>query len=205
MAAGRVKLPRSFYRQEDVVQASRNLIGKVICTHIENRFTSGMITETEAYCGRNDKACHANDGLRTRRTEVMYGPPGHAYVYLCYGIHHLFNIVTNREGLADAVLIRSIQPADGEPFILSRRDRETLKPDVSNGPGKLTQALGITTTEDGIDLLGNRIWIEDRGHSIPEIQIVASTRIGIDYAGSHAKRRWRFYLQNSPWVSRKQI
>lgn len=197
------KLSRSFYRQQNVVQISRGLIGKVICTHIQNQLTAGMITETEAYCGRNDKACHANNGLRTGRTEVMYGPPGHAYIYLCYGIHHLFNVVTNREGLADAVLVRSIQPVEGESFILGRRGMKELKPIVSNGPGKLTQALGITTFDDGTDLMGNRIWIEDRGHPILDSQIIASTRIGVEYAGDHAKRPWRFYLKNSTWISKR--
>lgn len=199
----RLKLPRKFYQQEDVVQVSRSLLGKVICTHMENRLTAGMITETEAYCGRNDKACHANNGLRTSRTEVMYGPPGHAYVYLCYGIHHLFNVVTNLDGVADAVLIRSIHPLEGEPYILARRGRETLNPVISNGPGKLTQALGITTDDDGADLLGDRIWIEDRGYSIPGSRIAVSARIGVEYAGDHALRPWRFYLKDSAWISRK--
>lgn len=195
------KLSRRFYEKDDVVSISRQLLGKILCTEFDGVLTSGLITETEAYCGRNDKACHANNGLRTARTETMYGRGGTAYVYLCYGIHHLFNVVTNRSGIADAVLIRSVQPLNGSSMILNRRNRDRLKPDVSNGPGKLTMALGITTDYDGADLRGNRIWIEDRGISYSAIQISSSPRIGVDYAGKDAKKPWRFFVKDSEWVS----
>lgn len=195
-------LPKQFYEPDDVVAISRQLLGKVLCTNIRGQISAGMITETEAYCGRNDKACHANDGLRTARTETMYGPGGRAYVYLCYGIHHLFNVVTNREGLADAVLIRSVRPVEGHSLMLERRNRNELTPVVSNGPGKLTQALGITTGDDGANLLGERIWIEDRGYRVAGADIIASPRIGIGYAGDHALRLWRFHLKDTPWVSK---
>lgn len=118
------KLPRNFYLKDDVVALSKALLGKVLCTQIEEEpLTSGIIVETEAYCGRNDKACHANNGLRTGRTEVMYQPGGLAYIYLCYGIHHLFNVVTNVKDKADAILIRAIEPVDGKETILYRRKR----------------------------------------------------------------------------------
>lgn len=107
------KLERSFYEQDDVVGISKALVGKVLCTNIENIYTAGMIVETEAYNGRKDRACHAYPDVRTKRTATLYGNPGVAYVYLCYGIHHLFNIVTNEEGLADAVLVRAVQPLEG--------------------------------------------------------------------------------------------
>ncbi|MEX2602356.1 MAG: DNA-3-methyladenine glycosylase [Balneolaceae bacterium] len=188
------KLPRSFYEAPNVVDISRKLIGKILCTRIGGVMTSGVITETEAYCGRDDKACHANDGLRTPRTEVMYEEPGHAYVYLCYGIHHLFNVVTNRKGLADAVLIRAVRPLDGTAQILKRRQHETLTRTVSDGPGKLTQALGIRTAHTGTDLLGERIWIEDRGLECSDNRIQTGPRIGVEYAGEDAKRPWRFYI-----------
>ncbi|MEX2367866.1 MAG: DNA-3-methyladenine glycosylase [Balneolaceae bacterium] len=197
-----MKLEKDFYERPDVVQISRDLIGKILCTRMEGRFTSAMITETEAYCGRNDRACHANDELRTARTEVMYGPGGVAYVYLCYGIHHLFNVVTNREGLADAVLIRAVKPVEGNGIILDRRGRDTITPQISNGPGKLSQALGIQTLHSGTPLRGKLIWIEDRQVHISANQIESGPRIGIEYAGDHAKRPWRFYLKNSKWVSR---
>jgi DNA-3-methyladenine glycosylase len=199
------KLPRNFYLQDDVVEISRALLGKLLCTQIENQpLTSGIIVETEAYCGRNDKACHANNGLRTERTEVMYQHGGAAYIYLCYGIHHLFNVVTNAQDKADAVLIRAIEPADGEATILSRRKKERLHPDVAAGPGRLTQALGITTDLSGTDLTGSTIWIEDRNITPTESEMQCTPRIGVDYAGNHAQRNWRFYLKDSEWVSQKK-
>jgi len=202
MIQGGEKLKRSFYEREDVVQISRELIGKVLCTRINDNFTSAMITETEAYCGRNDQACHANDGLRTERTEVMYGRGGVAYIYLCYGIHYLFNVVTNREGLADAVLIRAVKPLEGTDIILKRRNHNTITSGLTDGPGKLTQALGILTAHSGTDLRKNLIWIEDQQISISDHHIGSGPRIGVDYAGEHAKRLWRFFLKNSVWISR---
>lgn len=186
-------LNREFYRRPDVVEISRDLIGKVLCTFFDGVLTSGMITETEAYCGRNDRACHANDGTRTARTEIMYGEPGRSYVYLCYGIHHLFNVVTNEKELADAVLIRGIQPLDGVSVMKERRGFESTK-NLCNGPGKLTQALGIHTSMSGCSLMEPPVWIEDRQLSIDVDQIKTSPRIGVDYAGDHALREWRFIL-----------
>lgn len=173
-----------------MVDAAQKLIGKRLCTHFDNRFTAGIITETEAYCGRNDRACHANNGLRTERTEVMYGLPGHAYIYLCYGIHHLFNVVTNREGLADAVLIRSVVPAEGVTTIKERRKNRPVK-ELTNGPGKLSQALGLHTSLSGTSLYSSPVWIEETNMTISEIE--SSQRIGVDYAGEDAKRPWRFF------------
>jgi DNA-3-methyladenine glycosylase len=196
------KLCLNFYRRGDVVQISKDLIGKVLCTQLDNQpVTAGIIVETEAYCGRNDKACHANDGLRTDRTEIMYHSGGVAYIYLCYGIHHLFNVVTNVQDNADAVLVRAIQPLEGIEYMLDRRKHESLDPKLSAGPGRLTQALGITTSQSRINFQGDTIWIEDREISFDEKEVVASPRIGVDYAGDHARRPWRFYLQGNKWVS----
>jgi len=186
-------LPESFFANSDVVKAAKQLLGKVLCTKFDGKLTSGIITETEAYCGRNDKACHANNGLRTKRTEVMYGPPGTAYIYLCYGIHHLFNVVTNREGLADAVLIRGLKPADGIETMKQRRGIGDLK-NLTNGPGKLSQALQISTSFTGHDLKSKPIWIEDRNVEINSKQIKTTPRIGVDYAGEDAKKPWRFLI-----------
>ncbi len=196
------KLPRSFYERDDVVQISRELIGKVLCTRFGNTLTSGIITETEAYNGRTDRACHAYPDVRTDRTETLYGPPGKAYIYLCYGIHHLFNVVTNREGLADAILIRALNPLDGIEKMLKRRRKEKIGPMLTNGPGKLSQALGIKTSYDQTDLAGYKIWIEDRGVKIHSGDIASSPRIGVDYAGEHANLPWRFTLKNSKWISK---
>ena len=186
-------LPLEFYANPDVVDAAQKLLGKVLCSRINGVFTAGIISETEAYCGRNDKACHANNGKRTERTEVMFGKPGHAYIYLCYGIHHLFNVVTNREGLADAVLIRSIIPVEGLEHINERRAVKNHT-NLTNGPGKLTQALGITTDLNTTSLLQPPVWIEDRGIEFSESHIIPSRRIGVEYAGDHADRLWRFEI-----------
>lgn len=184
-------LPTSFYENPNVVEVAKSLLGKVLCTSFDGVLTSGIIKETEAYCGRDDKACHANNGLRTDRTEVMYGPPGHAYIYLCYGIHHLFNVVTNREGLADAVLIRGIEPLDGINQIKERRGNVGQK-NLTNGPGKLSMALRIHTDMSGVSLIEPPIWIENRSIKVLEEDINATPRIGVDYAGEDAKRDWRF-------------
>lgn len=198
------KLPLSFYQQSNVVQIARQLVGKVLCTCIDGRtLTSGIITETEAYCGRGDKACHANDGTRTDRTETMYQAGGIAYVYLCYGIHHLFNVVTNVQDKADAILIRSIKPLDGKDMMLERRELDQITPSLTAGPGRLTQALGITTDFDATSLAGNTIWIEDHNNNFSESALVADTRIGVDYAGEDANLPWRFYPKESRWVSQK--
>lgn len=197
------KLPLSFYRRSDVVTIAKDLVGKVLCSQIGDTFTSGIIIETEAYCGRGDKACHANEGTRTQRTETMYQAGGIAYIYLCYGIHHLFNVVTNVEDKADAVLIRAIQPLDGKDVMLARRNTHNITPALTAGPGRLTQALGITTDWDGTALTKNRIWIEDRATGLSESPLVETQRVGVDYAGEDAKLSWRFYPEENKWISQK--
>ncbi len=195
------KIPLSFFRQGDVLRISRELIGKVLCTNIDNSLAAGIITETEAYSGTDDRASHAYGGRRTNRTETMYQPGGIAYVYLCYGIHHLFNVVTNKKGKADAVLIRAIKPIEGIETMLERRNFDTLKPALTAGPGRLTQALGITTDYDAQSLNKNIIWIENRNKNIQPEQMKSGPRIGVDYAGEDAELPWRFFLSESPWVS----
>lgn len=197
------KLPHSFYQQEDVVHIARQLVGKVLCTQFEGTLTSGVITETEAYCGRNDKACHAHAGTRTERTETMYQGGGIAYIYLCYGIHHLFNIVTNVQEQADAVLVRAIKPLEGKDTMLLRRESQQVTPTLTAGPGRLTEALGIKRDYDRSSLLGDNIWIEDRGSQFSGDALVATQRVGIDYAEEDAELPWRFYPKGSKWVSKK--
>lgn len=198
------KLPLSFYRQQDVVSVAKQLIGKVLCTQIgDSPLTSGIITETEAYCGRGDKASHANNGTRTQRTETMYQAGGIAYIYLCYGIHHLLNIVTNDAEKADAVLIRAIAPLDGKQTMQNRRKAEKTTPALTAGPGRLTQALGITTELDGTNLNKNTIWIEDRNYSFSDDTLKATKRVGVAYAGQDAELPWRFYPNETKWVSEK--
>lgn len=195
------KLNRSFYERDDVVLIAKELLGKVLCTQLDGVKTSGIIVETEAYNGRTDKACHSHIHGRTERTKIMFGKPGHAYVYLCYGIHHLFNVVTNKEGYADAVLIRAIEPLEGVDQILSRRNKAKLERSVGGGPGIASQALGITTNHYGTDLLGDQIWIEDHSKKIRESEIIASPRVGVDYAGEDAKLPWRFRIKDNAFTS----
>jgi DNA-3-methyladenine glycosylase len=190
------KIPLSFYQQDDVVALSRSLIGKYLFTRLEpdNVITGGMIIETEAYRGAEDKACHAYNNRRTKRTETMFAEGGIAYVYLCYGMHNLFNIVTNKRDIPHAILIRAIRPEEGIDLMLRRRKKEKSIPTLTSGPGSLCQALGISRTHDGVSLKGNSIWLEDRGFDVLPEQIQASPRIGVDYAAEDALKPWRFFL-----------
>lgn len=196
-----VKLDQIFYSGNDPVPIAKALLGKVLCTNFDGVLTSGMIVETEAYNGRTDKACHSHIHGKTERTKVMFGEPGNAYVYLCYGIHHLFNVVTNAEGNADAILIRGIEPLNGIDTILKRRGKSKLKRSAGGGPGIASQALGITVEDYGTDLTGEKIWIEDRGIQIKASQIISSPRVGVDYAGEDAKLPWRFRIKGNKFTS----
>ncbi|HTB05419.1 MAG TPA: DNA-3-methyladenine glycosylase [Bacteroidia bacterium] len=191
------RLSKDFFAREDVVAISRELIGKFLVTNFENKKTSGMIIETEAYNGIIDKASHAYNGKRTARNEVMYGPSGVSYVYLCYGIHHLYNIVTNTKDVPHAVLIRAIIPKDGLDVMLKRRNMKSVTKKFSDGPGTISQALGIKTVHSGVPLSGKLIWIEDRGAWFDEKDIAAGPRIGVDYAGKDALLPYRFRLKEN--------
>jgi len=195
------KIPRSFYNRDDVVGIAKDLLGKVLCTNIDGVFTSGIIVETEAYNGRTDKACHSFTHGKTNRTKIMFDTPGYSYVYLCYGIHYLFNVVTNKKGYADAILIRGIEPLEGIEFILARRNKLKLERSVGGGPGIASQALGITTIHYGLDLLGSQVWIEDRKIKVQDSQILSSPRVGVDYAGEDAKLPWRFRIRGNRFTS----
>jgi DNA-3-methyladenine glycosylase len=196
------KLPQSFYTRPDPVQISRELLGKYLFTKIDNIVTGGIIVETEAYNGRTDKACHAHLGRRTKRTEIMYRQGGVAYVYFTYGMHHLFNIVTNEEGKADAVLIRAIEPTEGIEEMMLRRGLDKVEYRLTAGPGVMCQALGINREHYGEDLQENKIWVEDQNLNIPEQDIITGPRVGIAYAKEDALLPWRFSVRNNPWVSR---
>ena len=189
-----MKLTNAYFLQDDVVKIARDLLGKVLCTNINDQFTSGVIIETEAYAGVNDRASHAYGGRRTARNEVMYHEGGKAYVYLCYGIHHLFNVVTNLEGIPHAVLIRGIAPLDGIPIILQRRKARYLHDELTTGPGKVSSALGIHTSLNGMALTGNTLWIEDRGLKFEDNEVSIGPRIGVHYAGEDALLPYRFWV-----------
>ncbi len=195
-----MKLKVSFYQQASVDRIAKNLLGKVLISRINNRLTSGIIVETEAYSYK-EKGSHAYNNLRTARTETMFGEGGVAYVYLCYGIHNLFNIVTNKRDKAEAVLIRALEPIDGINEMM-RRSLGKTDHRITSGPGKLTKALGIDRTVNGKLLTGSDVWVEDRGIVIARNNIVVTKRIGIDYAGEDALLPWRFYLKDNPWISR---
>lgn len=187
-----MKLQKDFYLRENVVLIAKDLLGKVLITNFNGMKVAGIITETEAYAGINDKASHAFGGRRTSRTEIMYASGGTAYVYLCYGIHHLFNVVTNKKDIPHAVLIRAIKPIEGINQILKRRKQNKVSAKLASGPGTLSQALGIQTIHTGESLYGNKIWIEDREIKFSGSQIKISPRIGVDYAGSDALLPYRF-------------
>ncbi len=189
-----MKLPLSFYLRNDVVEISRGLLGKVLCSNRNGQITKAIITETEAYAGINDKASHAHAGRRTERTEPMYGQGGTAYVYLCYGIHYLFNVVVGDANVPLAILIRAAEPMEGIDIMRQRRKKPGAGKLVLAGPGTLSQALGITTELTGASLLQDRIWIEDQRISVRAQNITVGARIGIDYAQEDAKRPYRFRI-----------
>jgi DNA-3-methyladenine glycosylase len=195
-------LSRDFYEREDVQTLSTLLLGKYLVTNLNGCLTTGMIVETEAYQGAEDKASHAYNHRRTTRTETMFARGGVAYVYLCYGIHHLFNVVTAGEDTPHAILIRAIEPVDGIKTMLKRRKMSKCDYKLTAGPGVLTAALGITTKLDGVLLNRAPIWIEDRGVTVAKRDIIQSPRVGIDYAQDHKDLPWRFRLKNSPWTSK---
>ena len=186
------KLPRSYYTGDDVVAIARDLLGKVLVTDLDGIVTAGVICETEAYVGAGDRASHAYAGRRTQRNGIMYTEGGVAYVYLCYGIHHLFNVVTNAAYVPHAVLIRAIHPLEGIDVMRDRRGAGTRL--STGGPGTLTQALGIRTAHNGTDLLGDTIYIEDRTITVPSNAVIVGPRIGVDYAGADALLPYRFHF-----------
>ena len=187
-----MKLSQSFYANDNVVRVARELLGKVLCTKLSTELTKAIIVETEAYEGVTDKASHAYGGRRTKRTEPIFGPAGRAYVYLCYGIHHLFNVVTNQEGIPHAVLIRAGEPLTGTDLMLQRRSKTKMDKTLLAGPGSLAKALGITTNHTGSSLMTGEIWIEDQGIEVDTGSVVVGPRVGVDYAGKDALRPYRF-------------
>lgn len=198
------KLPLAFYRRKNVCVVARELIGKLLVTNFNGTLTSGRIVETEAYNGVVDRAAHSWNGRRTDRTEIMYAPGGVSYVYLCYGIHHLFNIVTNDQDIPQAVLIRGVEPVAGIDAMLDRTKKVKADFTLTRGPGNVAKALGIRTNHTGIDLQGKEIFIADDGYKVKPAQILATPRIGVDYAGPDALLPYRYILKDNPYVSGKK-
>ena len=202
MRVQNTRLDRSFYRRSDVLQLASDLLGKVLVTEIDGSRCSGIIVETEAYKAPEDKASHAYGNKRTSRTEIMFGEGGFAYVYICYGIHYLFNIVTGGMDQAHAVLIRAIEPMENPNIMLERRKMIRIESRMTAGPGVLTKALGIDLKMNGMDLCAqdSQVWIEDMGNQVTDV--VRSPRVGVDYAEECALWDWRFRVKGSQWTSK---
>jgi DNA-3-methyladenine glycosylase len=197
-----MKLPESFYHRDDVVAISRELLGKYLFTDIDGAITGGYIVETEAYNGIIDKAAHSYGNRLTPRTKTIYMQGGIAYVYLCYGIHEMFNVVVSGEGEPRAILIRAIQPTEGVDIMQFRRKMKEVKPAITMGPGSVAQALGISRKINAISLQSDTLWIEDRGMVIPDENIVAVPRVGVAYAKEDALLPYRFYIKGNIYVSK---
>lgn len=197
------KLPPPFYQSSDVLQIAKNLLGKLLVTRFDEQLTIGRIVETEAYQGITDKASHAYGGRYTQRTQIMYAAGGCAYVYLCYGIHHLFNVVTGPANTPHAVLIRAIEPVKGIPVMLQRMGKP--KPDffIGRGPGNVTKALGINRLHNTQLLTRNDLYIADDGCVAKESECIITQRIGVDYAAEDALLPYRFLVKGNPYVSGK--
>ncbi len=195
------KLGVDFYNHSNVIKVANELLGKLLVTRFDGKLSSGRIVETEAYAGTLDRASHAWNGRRTARTEIMYGEPGIAYVYLCYGIHQMFNVVTNKKGIPHAILIRALEPVEGIEIMLQRTKKKKADYTLTRGPGNLTKAMGIFTHHTGTGLMGDELFIADDGYKVSKKDILVTRRIGVDYAGSDAELPYRFILKNNPYVS----
>jgi DNA-3-methyladenine glycosylase len=197
-----LKLPASYYTGNDVVAIAKNLIGKYLFTQFDGLITGGYIVETEAYNGVVDKASHAYGNRFTPRTSTMFEDGGIAYVYLCYGIHEMLNVVTSVGGQPHAVLIRAIQPTIGLDVMQARRNMAVIKPNITMGPGSVAKALGISRKINGISLQSDTLWLEDQGLTFPDDAIAAVPRVGVDYAGDDALLPYRFYVKGNVYVSK---
>lgn len=197
------KLGIDFYQRANVLQIAKELLGKILVTKWNVIETSGRIVEVEAYNGAIDNASHASGGRRTNRNEIMYADGGVAYVYLCYGIHHLFNVVTNKKETPHAILIRALEPIKGIDMMLERTGKSQLDNSLTRGPGNVSKALGIFTKHTGESLLSKTIFIVEDGFILNKKSITASPRIGVDYAGEDAKLPYRFFIKGNPFVSGK--
>ncbi len=194
-------LKQDYFLQADTLWLAKDLLGKILVSQIGGTITSGRIVETEAYLGVADKASHAFGGRRTARTETMYLPGGHAYVYLCYGIHHLFNIVTNQPNIPHAILIRGLEPVEGIAAMMLRRKKKIADASLTRGPGSLAQALGITTRHSGL-LLTETIWLTEGEKKFDPGLLGQSPRIGVDYAAEDALLPFRFFEKGNAFVTK---
>lgn len=197
------KVPLSFYQRKDVVKIAKELLGKIVVTNFEGKVTSGRIVETEAYAGIIDKASHSFAGRRTARNEHMYSAAGTAYIYICYGMHQMLNVVTNDKEIPDAILIRAVEPIEGIEIMLQRTGKAKADKTLTRGPGNVGKALGIFKHHSGLYLLDEEIFLLDDHKKIPEENIGNSKRIGVESAGADALLPYRFYVKGNKYVSGK--
>ncbi|MEO6844623.1 MAG: DNA-3-methyladenine glycosylase [Ginsengibacter sp.] len=198
------KVPLSFYDRQDVIQIARELLGKIIVTNFEGQTTSASIVETEAYIGFTDRASHSYRHRRTPCNEHMYSAPGTSYVYICYGIHRMFNIVTNKKEIPDAVLIRGVEPLEGIAFMAKRTGKKITDKTLTRGPGNVGKAFGIDTHHSGLFLLDKAIFLLDDEKIIAAEKIGISKRIGVESAGADSLLPYRFYIKGNQYVSGKR-
>ncbi|HEX3045973.1 MAG TPA: DNA-3-methyladenine glycosylase [Bacillota bacterium] len=194
------KLKRSFY-ERDALTVAKDILGKYLVTYTPAGTTVGKIIEVEAYMGFVDAGSHTYQGKRTARTEVIFGPGGHAYVYLIYGMYYCLNIIVNRIDVPEVVLIRALEPVDGIELMKQRRGTDRIL-NLCSGPGKLSTAMGISLKENGIDLCGETMYLLS-GDTVDSRKITRTPRINIDYAGEARDYPWRFLVQDNPFVSKK--
>lgn len=199
------KLSHEFFERDDVNLIAKQLLGKIISTNFNGEITSVRIVETEAYVHMVDKASHAFNGRKTKKNEHMYGYAGTAYIYLCYGIHNMLNIVTNKEDVADAILIRAGEPISGEEIMMKRTGKLKLDFSITKGPGNIGKALGITKNQSGKFLNESEISIYEDGIQINEKDIGKSKRIGVNYAGNDALLEYRYFIKNNRFVSGRPV
>ncbi len=199
-------IPKNYYQNPDTLYLAKDLLGKTLFTHFKQQLCSAKIIETEAYIAPDDRGSHAYNNLRTKRTETMFGEGGRAYIYLCYGIHSMVNVVTGPKESAHAVLIRAVEPLSNFSAMKSRV--KTKKKDIllGSGPGNVCKSMGITTQHNNLEFFTKEnIWIEDNNITIDNSQIIESPRVGIAYAKEWANRNWRFYIKDHPSVSKPKI
>ncbi len=199
------KLPVEFYQQDDVVSIARQLLGKHVYSLIDGSLTGGIIVETEAYRGPDDRGSHAYNDKRTPRNEMMYSAGGVAYMYICYGIHDMLNIVTGAHGISHAALIRAIEPIEGLDIMRARRGIFNQDRRLCQGPGALAKALGLTKLHNGADLQGDDVWLTDEGITYSDDEVIASARVGMNFDGPYKTIPWRFYVRGNQFVSRPHI
>jgi DNA-3-methyladenine glycosylase len=197
-------LDQSFYNRKNVVQVARDLLGKILITQLDGVRSSGRIVETEAYAGVADRASHAFGGRRTARSEHLYGDPGTVYVYICYGMHHLFNVITNKKDIPHGVLIRALEPMEGIEHMLHRTGKPVADFTLTKGPGNLSCALGMTKFHSGGNVFSEEIFIADDGLRYKKNEIVITKRIGVEGAREDADLPYRFIVRGNPYVSAKK-